>query len=147
MTQADGQIPCCWLRDVMKNDYITSNLRLKLRVPYQFTNSLVYRQNNFKICMRHKDLWKSNHCEIKLIAGSYQAPCPKTILQSYNNQDSMVLAQKQKYQINGAGWKPLWGTYPPTHEYLTFDKERQEYNEKTVSSISGTRKTGQLHLK
>ena len=32
-----------------------------------------------------------------------QARWLQTTLQSYSNQDSMVLAQKQKYRLNGTG--------------------------------------------
>ena len=53
------------------------------------------------------------------------------ILQSYSHQDSMVVAQKQKY-------RPM--------EQDT--KEARIYNRaKTASSINGAGKTGQLHVK
>ena len=46
-----------------------------------------------------------------------QAPCLQTILQSYSNPDSMVLAQKQKYRSMEQDRKPrdapthLWSPY------------------------------------
>ena len=46
-----------------------------------------------------------------------QAPLLQTILQSYNNQDSMVLAQKQKYRSMEQDRKPrdkpmdIWSPY------------------------------------
>ena len=64
------------------------------------------------------------------------------MLESYSNQDNMVLAQKQKYRSMEQNRKPrdklthLWST-----------KARIHNGEKTVSSISGAGKTGQLHIK
>ena len=46
-----------------------------------------------------------------------QAPGPQTILQSYSNQERMVLAQKQKYRSMEQGRKPrdkpthIWSPY------------------------------------
>ena len=46
-----------------------------------------------------------------------QAPRPQTVLQSYSNQDTMVLAQKQKYRSTEQDRKPrdkpmhIWSTY------------------------------------
>ena len=69
------------------------------------------------------------------------------ILQSYSHQDSMVLAQKQKYRPMEQYQKPrnkpmqLWVT-------LFLTKEARVCNgAKTASSINGFGKTGQLHAK
>ena len=60
------------------------------------------------------------------------------ILQSYSHQDSMVLAQKQKY-------RQMEQDSPET---LFLKKEARIYNgAKIVPSIKGTGKTGQLHVK
>ena len=64
---------------------------------------------------------------------------------SYNHQDSMVLAQKQKY-------RPMEQESPETNPCtigaLFLIKEARIYNgAKTASSINGARKTGQLHVK
>ena len=69
------------------------------------------------------------------------------ILQSCSNQDSMVLAQKQKYRSMEQDRKPR---DKPTRVWspLSLIKEARIYNgEKTASSISGAGKTGQLHVK
>ena len=72
-----------------------------------------------------------------------QAPGLQTILQSHSNQDSMVLAQKQKYRSVEQDRKPR---EKPTHiwsPYLSLIKEASIYSgEKTASSISGAGKTG-----
>ena len=68
------------------------------------------------------------------------------MLQSYSHQDSMVLAQKQKYTPMEQDRKPrdkhaLMGT-------LSLTKEARIYNgAKTASLINGAGKTGQLHVK
>ena len=69
------------------------------------------------------------------------------IFESYSHQDSMALAQKQKYRPMKQDRKPrnkpmhLMGTI-----FLT--KEARIYNwAKTPSSINGSGKTGQLHIK
>ena len=75
---------------------------------------------------------------------TYQPAWLHTILQSYSQQDSMVLAQRQKYRSMEQNRKPrdksthLWTT-------LSLTEEAKIYNgEKTISSVSGAGKTGQL---
>ena len=70
------------------------------------------------------------------------------ILQSCSHQDSMVLAQKQKYRPMEQDRKPR---NKPTHApmgTLFFTKEARIYNgAKTTSSVNGAGKPGQLHVK
>ena len=70
-------------------------------------------------------------------------------LQSYSHQDSMVLAQKQKYRPMEQGRKPrnkLMHLWVPGNLFLT--EEARIYNvAKTASSVNGAGKTGQLHVK
>ena len=73
-----------------------------------------------------------------------QAPWLQTILQSYSNQDSTVLAQKQKCRSTEQDRKPR---DKPTHISSPY-KGGRIYNGKTTASlISGAGKTGQLHGK
>ena len=74
-----------------------------------------------------------------------QAPGLQTILQSYSNQDSTVLAEKQKYISMEQDRSPEIN--PHTYGHLMFDKVRKYNGEKIASSISGAGKTGQLHVK
>ena len=65
------------------------------------------------------------------------------ILQSYSHQDSILLAQKQKYRpirLENPEMNPMGS--------LFLTKEATINNEaKTASSINGAGKTGQLHVK
>ena len=70
-----------------------------------------------------------------------------TLLQSYSHQESMVLAQKQKYRPMEQVREPR---DKPTHLWVPYFLQRRAsmYNgAKTTSSISGAWKTGQLHAK
>ena len=68
------------------------------------------------------------------------------ILQSYSHQDSVVLAQKQKYRPMEQDRKPR---DKPMHCWcLIFDEGDRIYNgAKIASSISGAGKIGQLYVK
>ena len=69
-----------------------------------------------------------------------------TILQDYSHQDSMVLAQKQKYRSMEQNKK--FRDKPHIYGHLIFDKGGKIYNGgKTDSPKSGAWKTGQLCIK
>ena len=103
-----------------ENDSTTkSNLQIQFS-PYQ-TNSDIFhrtRTNNFTICMETQKTPNSqSNLEKEKWSWRNLAAGPQTILQSYSNQDSMVLAQKQKYrsieQDRKPGGKPthMWSPY------------------------------------
>ena len=71
----------------------------------------------------------------------------QTILHSYSHQYSVILAQKQKYTPVKEERK--LGVNPCTYGLLIYWHRWQEYTmkKKMVSSIIGTGKTGQLHVK
>ena len=62
---------------------------------------------NFTICMEtQKTLNSQSHLETEKRSWRFQAPWIQTILQSYSNQDSMVLVQKQKHRSMEQDKKP-----------------------------------------
>ena len=109
-----------WKNRHCENDYTTqSNLQIQCN-SYQITNGILHRirTKNFTI---HMETQKTPNCQSNLEkekrSWRNQAPGLQTVLQSYSNQDSMVLTQKQKYrsmeQDRKAGDKPmhLWSPY------------------------------------
>ena len=134
-----------------ENDYTTKcNLQIQ-RNPYQITNDIFHRTRtkNFTIHMETQKT-PNNQNSLGKEEWSWRNPPSwyQTILQSYNHQDCMVLAQKQKYRPMEPDRKPR---NKPIHLWVPyFWQRRQEYiyNEtKTASSINGAGKTGQLHVK
>ena len=86
-----------WKSKYCENDYTTqSNLQSQCN-PYQITNGIFYGTGtkNLKICMEtQKTPNGQSNLEKKKRSWRNQAPGLQTILQSYSNQDSMVVAQK-----------------------------------------------------
>ena len=84
-----------------ENDYTTqSNLQIQCN-PYQTTNGRFHRTRtkNFTLCMEtQKTLNNQSNLEKEKRSWRNQASGVQTILQSYSNQDSMLLPQKQKYR-------------------------------------------------
>ena len=87
-----------WKNQHCENDYTTqSNLQIQCN-PYQTTNGTFHitRTNNFTICMETQKTPNSqSNLEKEKRSWRNHTPGPQTTLQSYSNQDSMVLAQKQ----------------------------------------------------
>ena len=109
-----------WKNQHYENDSTTqSNLKIHCN-PYQTTNGTFHRTRTkkFKICMETQRTpnSQSNH-EKEKRGWRNQAPGLKTILQSYRNQESMVLAQKQKHRSMEQYRKPrdkpthIWSPY------------------------------------
>ena len=68
----------------------------------------------------------------------------QTLLQSHSHQDSMVLAQRQKYRSVEQNRKPR----DKSMDTLSSTKEARIYNgKKTTSLTSGAGRTGQLLVK
>ena len=84
-----------------ENDYTTqSNLQIQCN-PYQTANGIFHRirTKNFTICMETQKTPNSqSNLEKEKLSWRNQAAGLQTILQTYSNPDSMVLAQKQKYR-------------------------------------------------
>ena len=128
-----------------ENDYTTKcNLQSQCD-PYQATNGVFHRArtNNSTICMEvQKILNSQSNLEKEEWNGRNQPVWLQTILQSYSHQDSLVLAQRQKYRSMEQNRKPrdksmhLWTP--------SLWQRRQEHTmRKTISLTSGAGKTGQ----
>ena len=90
-----------WKDQYCENDYtIQSNLQIQCN-PYQAINGVLHRirTKTFTIHMEtQKTLNSQSNLEKEKWSWRNQAPRLQTIPQSYSNEDSMVLAQKQKYR-------------------------------------------------
>ena len=109
-----------WNNQHCENDYTTqSNLQIQCN-PYQTTNGIYHRSRtkNFTICMEtQKTLNIQSNLQKAKWSWRNHAPGHQTILQSYSNQDSMVLTEKQKYRSMEQDRKPrdkpmhIWSRY------------------------------------
>ena len=88
-----------WKNQYCENDYTTqSNLQIQCN-PYQTTNDILPRikTKNFTMCMETQKTPNSKAIlRKKKRSWRNEAPRLQTIVQSFSNQDSMVLAQKTK---------------------------------------------------
>ena len=88
---------------------------MPIRLPMAFFTEL--EQKNLKICMETQKTPNSQSgLEGKKWSWRNQALGLQTILQSYSNQDNMVLTQKQKYRSMEQDRKPR---DKPTHVWST----------------------------
>ena len=98
-----------WKNQYCENDYTTQNNLQSQCNPYQTTNFILhrFRTKNFTICMETQKTPNSqSNLEKEKRSWRNKAPQLQTILQSYSNQDSLVLAQKQKYRSMVQDRKP-----------------------------------------
>ena len=88
--------------------------------PYQATSDIFHRTrtNNFKICMEIQNTSNSqSNLEKEEWNWRNQLTCLQALLQSHSHQDSMVLAQRQKYRSMEQNGKPrdksthIWTPY------------------------------------
>ena len=111
-----------------ENDHTTqSNLQIQCN-SYQITNGVFHRTRtkNFTICMEtQKTLNSQSNLEKEKGSWRNEPSWLQTILQSYSNQDSMVLAQKQKYRSVEKDRKPR---NKPMHLWpINIWQRRQDY--------------------
>ena len=109
-----------WLKSRKTVNVIHYSKRLKGKDSYQTTNGIFHRTRtkNFTICMETQKTPNSqSNLEKEKWNRRNQSPWLRTILQSYSHQDSMVLAQKQKYRSMEQDRKPrdkpthIWSPY------------------------------------
>ena len=98
-----------WENQDCEHDYTTqSNLQIQCN-PYETTSGIFHRTRtkNITICMETQKTPNSqSNLEKEKRSQRNQAPGLQTILKSYSNQDSLVLAQKQKYRSMEQERKP-----------------------------------------
>ena len=109
-----------WKKQHCENDSTDqSNLQIQCN-PYHTINGIFHRTRtkNFTICMEtQKTLNRKSNLEKEIRSWRNQVPVLQSILQSYSNQDSMVLEQKQKYRSMEQDRKPrdkpmhIWSPY------------------------------------
>ena len=137
-----------------KNQYCESDYTNKCNLqiqcnPYQITNGIFHRSRtkNFTIHMETpKYLSSQSNFEKEEWSWRNQPSWLHVILQSYSHQDSVILAQTQKYRPMEQDREPR---NKPMHLCIPyFWQRRQEYTMgQRASSISGAGKTGQLYAK
>ena len=88
-----------WKNQCCQNNYtIQGNWQIKCN-PYWITNGILLEQKIFWISVEIQNTLKShNNPEEGKQCWRNQAPWLQAILQSYSNQKSVVLVQKQKYR-------------------------------------------------
>ena len=103
-----------WKNQYCGNDYTTqNNIPIQCNL-YQITNGIFHNTRTKKciICIEiQKTPNSQRNLEKQKQSWRTQSPWLQTILQSYGKQDSMVLAQEQKYRSMEQDRKPR---YKPT---------------------------------
>ena len=119
-----------------ENEYTTqSNLQIQCN-PYQDTKGIFHRArtNNFTICMEIKKTSNSpSNPEKEEWNGRNQPAWLQAILQSHSRQDSMALAQRQKYRSREQNRNP---SDKSTHLWTPYLwQRRQEYTMEKRQSL------------
>ena len=122
-----------------ENDYTTKcNLQIQCN-PYQMTNGIFHRTRtkSFTIHMETQKTPNSQSSLEKEERGwSNQPSWIQIILQSYSHQDSMVLAQRQKYRSVEQNRKPRDKSMHIRTPYLW--QRRQEYTTEKANSLTSS---------
>ena len=88
-----------WKNQYSENEYSTQSNPWIQCNPYQATNGIFHRTNNFTVCIETQKILNSqSNLEKEEWNWRNQPALLQTILQSCSHQDSMVLAQGQKYR-------------------------------------------------
>ena len=125
MIQRNGKIfPCSWIGkiNIVKMNILPEATYPCNGYPYQITHDIFHRTrtNNLKIYMEsQKTQNRQRNPEEKQQSCRHNPPRLQTILQSYSNQNSVVLAQKQTYGSMEQNREPR---IKPTPLQSIFDK-------------------------
>ena len=144
-------IPCSWLRriNIVKMTILPKASYRFIAISINYQAYFLQKQEKFFIiCMEtQKALNNQSNLDKEEWSQRNQSTYLQTILQSYSHQDSMVLVQKQKYRPMEQDRK-LTDKLAHMWENHIIDKGGKNIQwRKTVSSISGAGKTGQLCVK
>ena len=127
-----------------ENDYIPNAIYRFNAIPIKLPMAFFHRTRtkNFTIHMEtEKTLNSQSSLEKEEWSWRNQPSWLQIILQSHSHQDSMALAQKQKYRPMEQDRKPR--NKPITYGYLIFDKNIQWGKDKPLQCPGNT---GQLHV-
>ena len=115
-----------WKNQYCENNYTTKhNLQIQCD-PYQITSGIFHRTRtkNFTIHMEtEKTLNRQSSLEKEEWSWRNEPSWLQIILQSYSHQDSMVLAQKQKYRPMEQDRKPR---NKPMHQLAPYFWQRRQ---------------------
>ena len=122
--------PCSWVRRIntVKMTVLPNAIHRFKSDPYQVTNG-IFHKTRTKILTIHMETQKTLNSQSTLEKEEWswknQTSWLQVILQSYSHQNSMVLAQKQKYRSMQQDRKPR---NKPMHLWVPyFWQRRQEY--------------------
>ena len=117
-------IPCSWIGkiNIVKMTILPKAIyrfnAIPMKLPMAFFTELEQKISQF--VWKHKRPQIASNLEKEKRSWRNQAPWHQTILQSYSNQDHMVLAQKQKYRSMEQVESPEIN--PCTYGQLIYDK-------------------------